>query len=100
MTAGRYLSLKIRYVAIGSLLIACAIAPLGALGDNSLPADQQAKVSAIAQQVLATTGVPSASVGIVTNGKVAYVKAFGKAQLDPPVEASRCGSPTLATRNI
>ncbi len=88
MTVGMLLSRKARCVAIAGLLIACSSAPLRALGQNSLTADQQAKVDAIAQQVLATTGVPSASVGIVTNGKIAYVKAYGKAQLDPPVEAT------------
>ena len=87
MTVGMLLSRPGRYVAIAGLMIAWASAPLRTLGQNSLPADQQAKVDAIAQQVLATTGVPSASVGIVTNGKIAYVKAYGKAQLDPPVEA-------------
>ena len=88
MTVGMLLSRPGRYVAIAGLMIAWASAPLRTLGQNSLPADQQAKVDAIAQQVLATTGVPSASVGIVTNGKIAYVKAYGKAQLDPPVEAN------------
>ncbi len=88
MTVGMLLSRKARCVAIAGLLIACSGAPLRALGQNSLTADQQTKVDAIARQVLATTGVPSASVGIVTNGKVAYVKAYGKAELDPPVEAT------------
>ena len=88
MTVGMLLSRPGRYVAIAGLMIAWASAPLRTLGQNSLPADQQAKVNAIAQQVLATTGVPSASVGIVTNGKIAYVKGYGKAQLDPPVEAN------------
>ncbi len=88
MTVGMFLYRKARYVAIAGLLIACATAPLATSGQNSLPADQQAKVDTIAQQVLATTGVPSASVGIVTDGKIAYVKAYGKAQLDPPVEAT------------
>ena len=64
------------------------VCPLVCLAQNFLPADQRAKVDAIAQQVLATTGVPSASVGIVTNGKITFVKAYGKAQLDPTVEAS------------
>ena len=88
MTVGMLLFRPGRYVAIAGLMIAWASAPLRTLGQNSLPADQQAKVDAIAQQVLTTTGVPSASVGIVTNGKIAYVKAYGKAQLDPPVEAN------------
>jgi D-alanyl-D-alanine carboxypeptidase len=88
MTVGVLLSRKARYVAIAALMIALASAPLRTFGQNSLSVDQQAKVDAIARQVLATTGVPSASVGIVTNGKIAYVKAYGKAQLDPPVEAT------------
>ena len=88
MTVGMFLHRKARFGAIVALLIGCTGATLGAFAQNSLPADQQAKVDAIAQQVLATTGVPSASVGIVTDGKIAYVKAYGKAQLDPPVEAT------------
>ena len=54
---------------------------------NTLSAAQQAKVDAIAQQVLAQTGVPSASIGIVQDGKIAYLKAYGKAELEPPVAA-------------
>jgi D-alanyl-D-alanine carboxypeptidase len=88
MTVGMFLHRKTRYVAIVGLIVAWVNAPLRSLGQNSVPADQQAKVDAIAQQVLAKTGVPSASIGIVTNGKIAYVKAYGKAQLDSPVEAT------------
>ncbi|MGB6109582.1 MAG: serine hydrolase domain-containing protein [Acidobacteriaceae bacterium] len=88
MTVGMFLYRKVRHVAIAGLLAAWASVPVGLLAQNFLPADQRAKVDAIAQQVLATTGVPSASVGIVTNGKITFVKAYGKAQLDPTVEAS------------
>ena len=88
MTVAMIFCRKARYAAIASLLCVWASLPTGTLAENSLPADQQAKVDAIAQQVLATTGVPSASVGIVTDGKIAYVKAYGKAQLNPPVEAT------------
>ena len=87
MTVGMLLSRKARHIAIAGLLIAWASAPVCTLAQNSLAAEQQAKVDAIAQQVLASTGVPSASIGIVTNGKIAYVKAYGKAQLNPPVDA-------------
>ncbi|HEY6375322.1 MAG TPA: serine hydrolase domain-containing protein [Edaphobacter sp.] len=40
-----------------------------------------------AAKVLAATGVPSASVAVVRDGKIAFVKAYGKAKLDPPVAA-------------
>jgi D-alanyl-D-alanine carboxypeptidase len=41
-----------------------------------------------AQQVLKTTGVPSASVAVVQDGKIAYVEAYGAAKLDPQTNAT------------
>jgi D-alanyl-D-alanine carboxypeptidase len=46
------------------------------------------KVDAIANQVLQSTGVPSASVAVVKNGRVAYANAYGAAKLDPRVSAT------------
>ncbi|MGA8940741.1 MAG: serine hydrolase domain-containing protein [Acidobacteriaceae bacterium] len=54
---------------------------------QQLPADTAAKVAAIAQKVLADTGVPSASVGIVQNGHIVYTQAFGLARVTPPISA-------------
>lgn len=71
--------------ALAFALAACAVLPLYA--QSTLPAAEQAKVDAIAEQVLEQTGVPSASVGIVEKGRIAYLKAYGKAELDPPVAA-------------
>jgi D-alanyl-D-alanine carboxypeptidase len=48
----------------------------------------EAKVAAIADTVLHETGVPSASVGIVQDGKVVYTRAFGLARTLPPLPAS------------
>ncbi|MGC1784133.1 MAG: serine hydrolase domain-containing protein [Acidobacteriaceae bacterium] len=73
---------------LASLLLAGSLLPGSALSaQNTLPAAEQSKVDAIAQQVLEKTGVPSASVGIVTDGKVSYLKAYGDAELHPPVPA-------------
>jgi len=44
-------------------------------------------VDSIATHVLATTGVPSASVAVVTHGRIAYAQAYGAARLDPRVAA-------------
>jgi CubicO group peptidase (beta-lactamase class C family) len=46
------------------------------------------KVDSIAIQVLRSTGVPSASVAVVTHGGLAYAKAYGSAKLDPQVPAA------------
>lgn len=71
-------------------LLACTVLVMPALGaaQNTLPAAQQQSVRTIAQDVLQKTGVPSASVGIVTDGKIAYTQAFGMARLQPPVKAN------------
>lgn len=59
-----------------------------AAGRGSLPAVTAGAVDAAAAQVLADTGVPSASVAVVKDGKVAYVKAYGEARLAPPMAAT------------
>ncbi|HWG50112.1 MAG TPA: serine hydrolase domain-containing protein [Candidatus Acidoferrales bacterium] len=41
----------------------------------------------VANEALTATGVPSASVSIVENGKISYAKAYGKARLDPATPA-------------
>jgi D-alanyl-D-alanine carboxypeptidase len=46
------------------------------------------KVDSIANQVLQSTGVPSASVAVVMHGRLAYAKAYGAAKLEPRVAAS------------
>ncbi|HXT47606.1 MAG TPA: serine hydrolase domain-containing protein [Gemmatimonadaceae bacterium] len=47
-----------------------------------------ARVDSIATAVLASTGVPSASVAVVTNGRLAYAHAYGTAKLDPRTAAT------------
>ncbi|HTR22957.1 MAG TPA: serine hydrolase domain-containing protein [Terriglobales bacterium] len=53
-----------------------------------LPADLRAKVDAHAQRTLADTGVPSASIAIVQNGEITYLRAYGDARLDPRTPAT------------
>ncbi|HEY4231169.1 MAG TPA: serine hydrolase domain-containing protein [Thermoanaerobaculia bacterium] len=45
------------------------------------------RVDRAAAEVLASTGTPSASIAIVRDGKIAYVKAYGDAKLTPKVPA-------------
>src|SRR5438045_593411 len=46
------------------------------------------QVDSIAGQVLQSTGVPSASVAVVKNGRVAYANAYGCAKLNPCANAT------------
>jgi CubicO group peptidase (beta-lactamase class C family) len=70
---------------------ASLIAFVGSLqGQMPAPADTvlARQVDAIANQVLQSTGVPSASVAVVKNGRLAYTNAYGAAKLDPRVAAT------------
>ena len=54
----------------------------------ALPTAMVSQIDAAAAEVLKATGVPSASVAVVQGGKVAYVRAYGRARLEPPMEAN------------
>jgi CubicO group peptidase (beta-lactamase class C family) len=72
---------------LAAALLAATTLPAAA---QQLPPDTSAKVAAIAQKVLADSGVPSASIGIVEGGHIVYTHAFGLARVSPsiPAEAS------------
>jgi D-alanyl-D-alanine carboxypeptidase len=72
-----------RLYIVAAVLLAIAI-PAPA----QLTPDTEAKVAAIAEKVLHETGVPSASVGIVEDGKIVYTRAFGMARTQPPLPAA------------
>src|SRR5881409_166482 len=59
-----------------------------ARAQSLLPADVTEKIDKLAADSLARTGVPSASLAIVREGQVAYVKAFGDARLEPKKPAA------------
>jgi len=59
-----------------------------ALSVDKISPELKGKIDAAAEQVLAKTGVPSASVAVVEHGKIVYTHAYGKAKLDPPVAAT------------
>ena len=52
-----------------------------------LSSDLQQKIDAAANEVLQQTGVPSASVAVVKDGKISFLQAYGKAKLEPPAPA-------------
>src|ERR1700722_9489653 len=56
--------------------------------ESTLPADAKATIDAAVNQVLSSTKVPSASIAIVKDGRIAYLQAYGLARLTPPMEAT------------
>lgn len=55
---------------------------------GQLPPSTQASVDQAVQKVLARTGVPSASIAIVKDGRIAYAHAYGLAQIEGKVPAT------------
>jgi D-alanyl-D-alanine carboxypeptidase len=54
----------------------------------ALPEDLKTKIDAAVNQILSSTKVPSASIAIVKDGRIAYLQAYGQARLSPPMEAT------------
>jgi D-alanyl-D-alanine carboxypeptidase len=77
-----------RAISSGLILAAVCAVP-GSLAAQS-PAPDTAlatRVDSIARRVLASTGVPSASVAVVRDGRLVYAQAYGAARLEPKVAA-------------
>ncbi len=58
------------------------------MAQNTLPAGTASGIDAAVADVLKATGTPSASVAVVQGGKIAYVKAYGLARLEPAMAAA------------
>lgn len=69
------------------LVILAASAAVNSLTYAQSAPAYAAEVDDIANKALTSTGVPSASVAIVKDSKLAYVHAYGKARIDPPQPA-------------
>jgi D-alanyl-D-alanine carboxypeptidase len=55
--------------------------------EGKLDAGSREHIDQIVKQVLASTGVPSASIAIVSDSQIVYVQAYGDASLEPRVPA-------------
>ncbi len=56
-------------------------------GQATLAPQLREKIDRATQDVLAQTGVPSASVAVVKDGSIAYLQAFGAARMNPKTPA-------------
>src|SRR5271156_6133262 len=69
-------------------LVSLTMGPALRAESTTLPEDAKASIDAAVNQVLSSTKVPSASIAIVKDGRIAYLQAYGLARLTPPVEAT------------
>src|SRR5271165_3048943 len=65
------------------LFLFANVLPLCAQSEPLLTLEARSRIDEIVQSALSVTGVPSASVAVVKDGKVVYVEASGYARLDP-----------------
>lgn len=50
--------------------------------DDTFPAEQRAAIDKVVQETLTRSGVPSASVAVVKDGRLAYARAYGLANIE------------------
>ncbi len=79
---------RVLILALAAICGAGAVQAQDSLAVDSIAPDVKAKMDAAAEEVLAKTGVPSASVAIVEHGAIVYTHAYGDAKLHPPVRAT------------
>lgn len=70
------------------MLFTLAAVGLEAQIATPLTADQQSEIDSIARKVMEKSGIPSASLAVVKDGKLAYAQAYGKARLEPPLQST------------
>jgi D-alanyl-D-alanine carboxypeptidase len=66
-------------------LVLLALAPVVRA---ELPQESKSRIDAAVSQILSSTKVPSASIAVVKDGRIAYLQAYGQARLAPPMEAT------------
>jgi D-alanyl-D-alanine carboxypeptidase len=78
--------LQLLQVFAAFVIFACASSHVRA--QAQLTADLREKVDKLASEALAKSGVPSASVAVVRDGQVVYLKAYGDARVEPRAAAA------------
>lgn len=71
----------------GWLLLYGPGAPAPLAAQQTLSAAEQMRVDSAVTSILADIGVPSASIAIVRDGRIAYEQAYGNGRLDPATAA-------------
>ncbi|HYX28874.1 MAG TPA: serine hydrolase domain-containing protein, partial [Pyrinomonadaceae bacterium] len=69
-------------------IVAILLIAITASAQTELSADLIEKIDRVAADTLARTGVPSASIAVVKDGQIVYVKAYGDARLEPKTPAT------------
>ncbi len=84
------LTMRIRHVFVTAILSAGSLVAPSSGSAQAAAVDPRlaAQVDSIANSVLESTGVPSASIAVVRHGQIVYARAYGMAKLDPNMPAT------------
>ena len=80
--------LLLRSVLIVAVIMLSLLSGAGVYAQTSLSSELRGKIDKLATDALAKTGVPSASIAVVKDGKIVYLNAYGSARLDPKTPAT------------
>ena len=70
-----------------TLIFVCSATGIFAQTQATLSPDVVRTIDETVQHILLDSGAPSAALAVVKDGRLAYVYAYGKARLDPPMLA-------------
>jgi D-alanyl-D-alanine carboxypeptidase len=71
-----------------AIFVLLTFASFSATGQTQLSPELRQKIDKLANEALTRSGVPSASVAVVTNGQIAYLQAYGAARIEPKAPAT------------
>jgi D-alanyl-D-alanine carboxypeptidase len=77
-----------RCALIVALILLSLLSPTSASAQADLSPALRDKIDKLATEALSQSGVPSASIAVVRDGKIVYLKAYGSARLEPQTPAS------------
>ena len=68
---------------IAAFIVVATLAAHAQQGRSAFPNDVRYQMDVAATKILADTGVPSASIAVVKDGRIAYIQTYGEARLEP-----------------
>ena len=80
--------LRSRFVLLVSLVFVVLLATINGNAQADLSPELRDQIDKLATDALAQSGVPSASIAVVRDGKIVYLKAYGSARLEPKTPAT------------
>jgi CubicO group peptidase (beta-lactamase class C family) len=77
-----------RFVLIVAVIMLSLLSGTDVYAQTDLSPELRSKIDKLATDALANSGVPSASVAVVKDGRIVYLNAYGSARLEPKTPAT------------